>query len=100
MELQENSNYDIIWTDTFKQELVAIYYYILYKLREPSIAKKFYSNVINQLDTLKQFPEKFPRLFLNQNNLNIRKMNINNYIIIYNVENQINRVSILHIFNR
>ncbi len=87
MEYQRNRKYQIIWSETFKLELRKIYNYILLNFNEPLIAQKFYSKIITSLYSLNIFPERYPNIIYYQNrkNLNIRKLFVDNYIIIYEV---------------
>lgn len=73
-------------TDTFKEELKSIIYYIKTEFKEPMIAKKFYNNVIDKLSTLTYMPERYikVKIYNNKNN-NIRKLPIKDYLIIYEI---------------
>lgn len=92
------NNYTILWSPSFKEELNKIYEYIAFKLKEPIIARKFYQEIIGSLNTLKTFPERYPKLLLN-NNKDIRKIHFKNYIIIYSINYLNQQVYILHIFH-
>lgn len=83
MDYQENNKYKIIWLNSFKNDLSHIYYYLSYKLKEPSIANKFHSKVFKTLSTLSYFPERFPLL---KHNKNIRKISIDKYVVLYTVK--------------
>lgn len=89
MEYQQNKKYKIIWSKMFKLELKKIYNYILLNFNEPLIAQNFYSNIITSLYSLTAFPERYPNIIYYQNRkkLNIRKLFVENYIIIYEVNN-------------
>lgn len=91
------NKYKIIIADSFDEELDEIYFYILYFLKEPNIAKRIYNKIINRVLLLEQFPEGYPKLHYNIPNL--RKLFVNNYIIIYRIDNQIKQVQIVHIFH-
>lgn len=84
-----NNNYTILPTSTFKQELEEIMYYITHKLKEPLVAKRFYKKVVNEIKSLKFMPERYKiieRIYNNKSKI-LRKTSINNYVIIYEVNN-------------
>lgn len=97
----EFNNFTIILSPHFQKELQKIYEYIAYKLKEPIIAKKFYREIIGSLNSLKTFPECYPKILLNHNKTtqDIRKINFKNYIIIYSINYSNKEVYILHIFH-
>lgn len=76
--------YSINITPTFAQELDEIYDYMVYKLKVPNIANKFNQKVKKAISSLKFFPERFSQIFISNEN-NLRKLVIDNYIIIYKV---------------
>lgn len=101
MEYQNNNKYLIVGSESFEFELQKIYNYTLFYLKEPTIAKNLYYKIITSLYSLQSFPERYPKLtnYSSQKNLNIRKLLIENYIILYEVDNILNQVYILHIFH-
>lgn len=91
------NKYKIVMSENFDKELENIYYYIKYILLEPNIAKKLYNKILNKIFSLEYFPEGYPKLFPNIQN--IRKLFVNNYLIVYYVDNQKRFVNILHIYH-
>lgn len=87
--------YKIITTKVFEEELQEIYEYISFSLIEPKIAYKLYYKIINSISKLNYFPKKYFKL----TNYNLHRMIINNYVIIYQVDNINQKVYILHIFH-
>lgn len=82
------NKYHILLTATFKEELEEIIYYIKYKLKEPLIAKKFYKNVIKEINSLEFMPERYNKIEgIYDNAKTLRKILLNNYLIIYEVKN-------------
>ena len=80
------SKYIIFQTADFEEELENIIYYFIKKLKEPSIAYKFYNDVINKILSLEYMPERFMKIqFANNYSKNIRKIPIKDYLIIYEV---------------
>lgn len=76
--------YKIIPTPSYKQELALVYNYIYFKLKNPITAKRLYNNVKSKILSLQYFPERCSRIPIYKNN-NVRKILVNDYIIIYQV---------------
>lgn len=76
--------YSINITPTFAQELSEIFDYMVYKLKVPNIANKFNQKVKKSINSLKFFPERFSKILISNKN-NLRKLVIDNYIMIYEV---------------
>lgn len=92
MDYLENRKYKIIWLNSFRRELSHIYYYLSKILKKPSIANSFHRKVYQTLSTLSYFPERYQKIYGNKN---IRKIPIDNYIILYTVN--LNTRSSFHI---
>ena len=54
--------YNIIWSPNFKRELESIYNYICNKLNAKIIADNLYNQIINQIYSLKYYPERYQKL--------------------------------------
>ena len=82
-----NKKYTIFLTTTFKKELNEIIYYIKYNLKEPSIAKKLYEEIINKIFSLQFMPERH-KLVKSKNSIsiNLRNFQIKNFIVIYEIK--------------
>lgn len=94
------NRYTILPTASFKKELNEIVYYLKNKLKEPKIAKRFYKNVIKNMNSLSFMPERYKRIEEVYNRKkNLRRMLVNNYVIIYEVKKDTSQVFILHIFH-
>lgn len=79
--------YTVLPTATFKEELEEIIYYLKYKLKEQTIAKKFYKKVIEKINSLKFMPERYNKMEqVYEETRDLRKMPVCNYIIIYEVD--------------
>ena len=81
--MEQKKQYNIIWSPSFFHELRSICNYLLYNLKNSSISSKFRNKVIKKIYSLKHSPERFTRLNFKQN---IRKITIDNYIVIYEVK--------------
>lgn len=83
-----NNKYTVLPTSTFKEEFKEIIYYIKHKLKEPLTAKRFYKKVVNEIKSLKFMPERYKAIEKIYNKSKIlRKTSVNNYVIIYEVNN-------------
>ena len=72
----------------FEKELTEIYNHIAFKLDSISSANKFYHKVKNAIYSLKYYPERYMKVYsLQHPQRNLRKLTIDNYIIIYEVNN-------------
>ena len=55
----------------------------------------------NKILSLQYLPERYSRIFKSKfKNRNLRKLLINNFVIIYEVRNDTYQIFILHIFNK
>ena len=87
-----NKSYIVKQTSPFENELELIYRYLAFKLKEPNTAKRFYRNVISKLNSLQYFPERYTKISNFENkSRNLRKLLIDNYLIIYEVLNDARR---------
>lgn len=94
------NEYTIKPTPSFEIELENAYRYIAYKLKEPITAKRFYNKVIKEIYSLQYFPERYVKINnYKDKNRNLRKILIDKYVIIYEVNKIYMEVSILHIFH-
>lgn len=94
------NRYTILPTASFKKELNEIVYYLKNKLKEPKMAKRFYKNVIKNMNSLNFMPERYKRIEdVYNRKKNLRRMLVNNYVIIYEVKKDTSQVFILHIFH-
>ncbi len=93
--------YKINLTLQFQDELDKIYYYIYYSLHAPKTANKLHQKIKKSVYSLNFSPERYSKIYglNNLKNENIRKMPVDNYIIIYQVNNLSRQVFILHIFH-
>lgn len=81
------NKYIIQPTPSFEKELENIYNYIVYKLKEPSTAKNFYTQVTVEIYSLQYFPERYMKIPIYKNKKrNLRRLPFNKYAIIYEVD--------------
>ena len=82
------NNYKIIWSPSANKELNNIYNYIAYYFKGISTAKTTIKKIIGSVSDLAIFPEKYSKIFYYKNkHKNIRKLLIDNYVVIYEVDN-------------
>ena len=94
------TNYSVITTNTFEMELETTIHYINSILKEPIIAKNLYSKIISSISNLNYFPERYSKVFYYKDKTkNVHKLPIDNFIILYKVNQSLGKVYILHIFN-
>ncbi len=79
--------YSINVTPTFAKELDKIYKYMVYNLRVPDTANKFNKKVKKSIFSLTYFPERFSKILISNKN-NLRKIIVDNYIIIYGIDSK------------
>lgn len=80
--------YKIIWFENFVKDLNKIYKYVYFHLNEHLTAKKIYKKIVTSISLLEYFPEKYQKLN-NPKNYNYHRLLIYNYVIIYEVDNDI-----------
>lgn len=90
--------YKIIIMKTAKEEMEEIKIYISDRLQEPAIARKTIQRITKEISDLRYMPRKYKLLRKNKN-IEIHKMSVKNYVIIYQINIKIKTVYILHIFN-
>ena len=91
--------YRIILEPQFKEELNSILY--LFPHSNAS-RKKLHTEIRNTVLSLEIFPERYHKMRETKNiqEENIRKLPINKFIIVYQVDNEKDEVYILHIFSQ
>lgn len=90
--------YKIKLTLKAKNDYKRIIRYIKFNLNEPKIAEKYAILIKDKINALENFPYKFEVIkskVIKQNN--IRKLIINNYIVLYKIIDQKKEVIILRI---
>lgn len=90
--------YRIILEPQFQEELNSILYLFPYS---KMTRKKLHAEIKNTVLSLEIFPERYHEIGETKNiqEENIRKLPINKFIVVYQVDNENNQVHILHIFS-
>lgn len=88
--------YRVSLTDQFLEELDTSLYFLSSYLSK----RKLHNEVRNTVASLSIFPERYNKISKNFNTENIRKLPINKFVVIYEVDNENDEVYILHIFSQ
>lgn len=91
--------YIVVMSNQAEKELSNIITYISSVLLEPNIAKNLLKKLTNTIDKLETLPERYS-IISDEYTIreNIHKCFVDNYVIIYNINNKLNQVEISHIF--
>lgn len=80
--------YKIIWSPKAYKDLENIHYYIEYYLKEKNIANNIVKKILDSIANLSYLPEKYIKIqYLEDETKNMRKMKVDNYIVIYEINN-------------
>ena len=91
------NSYKIILTDTAKEELQGIYEYISNKLLEKQIAKKLMNKIEQNIMKLEQNPYLYSKVCVKPHNDTYRRLIIDNYVALYDIEENEKQVIIYRI---
>lgn len=87
-------------TDDASAEMRLTYYYIFLVLSNPIAAINFLEKISNAIDSLQEFPKRYKiREEEKFKCKNIRSMPVDNYLILYIVDEKSNTVTVAHIIN-
>lgn len=92
--------YKIIWSPKALTDLNRTYEYIFYNLKEPDTARNLYNEIINAVFALGNLPQRNPDLmYYGIYDKHSRRLRVENYIVLYDVDIFNLEVNILHIFH-
>ncbi|MBQ9730765.1 MAG: type II toxin-antitoxin system RelE/ParE family toxin [Bacilli bacterium] len=85
--------YELFLTTLAREDIIKIYNYICYNLFNQTAANSFKKSIFKALDTIRYFPNSFP-IFNNEyfKEDSLRKIKVNNYLIIYVFEENVIKV--------
>ena len=93
------NEWKIVLSPEFMQEVRDIYAYIANTLLMPETAKKQVARILEGVEKLSTLPKRFALIDREPwKSRGLRKMVVDNYIIFYYPNEQINEVVIFHIF--
>lgn len=91
--------YEIEFSESFLEELEEICDYITIKLKSENVAKKLRTKMIDNISSLRRFPEKCVKINKRDRlRREYRRMAIDNYVILYCVIKEDKVVLISHIY--
>lgn len=91
------NNYEIVLTDTAKDELNEIYEYISTQLLEQAIANKLMNKIEQKVLRLKDNPYSCAEIHIKPHNESYRKLVVDNYIVLYGVDEKYKQVIIYRV---
>lgn len=90
--------YEIIYTETAKDDLKGIYRYISDRLVEPKTAKNLVEKIIEEIRSLAEMPQRYRRYeeepWYSQG---LRVLNVKNYLVFYLVDEKMASVTIVRV---
>ncbi len=94
----DSNKYEVILTEKAKIELKGIYDYISKSLMSEIAAKNLYNKVKDSILRLEDFPESCSIIeHYKDNKYQYRKLVINNYLVIYRIDEENKKVYIVRI---
>lgn len=92
------TKYEVILTKKAKRDLDSIYTYIAKNLKEENAAKRLMKTIQERVLILEDMPEGFSIVrFYNKKKYEYRKLVVNNFIVIYRIDNNSKMVYIVKI---
>lgn len=88
------SKYSIVYTPSARRDLDEIYEYIAGEFYSPDIARRQVSRIVRAVKTLAVFPKMYR---VRRKNTGIRICPVDNYMIVYSVDDENNTVNISRI---
>ena len=90
----DTNNYEIVVTDIAREELEEIYDYIYNNLSNENAANKLMDKIEQAIFTLEENPYKCVEIHIRQSNDVYRKLIVDNYIVLYDVDEEYKQVVI------
>jgi toxin ParE1/3/4 len=92
------SSYNVVITDTAQHDLLDIFDYIVFKLREQDSASRLLSKIRTKVKSLEEFPERNNMISEPEyEGQKIRWCPVENYVIFYQVSELHNQVYIIRV---
>lgn len=95
--IASKDNYHIILSDSAKEDLDKIYKYISESLIEKNTAERIISNIEDNILRLEEFPYSCPEINIKPHNDIVRKLIIDNYLVLYDVNEEKMQVNIYNV---
>lgn len=90
-------NYHIILSDSAFEDLDDIYNYISINLMEENTAERIISDIELNILRLEEFPYSCPEIRIKPHNDIVRKLIIDNYLVLYDVDEEKMQVNVYNI---
>lgn len=92
------SNYYICYSDEAKEDLRNIFMYIAYELGSRDTAERQVNRIRDAIKKLEKFPKRNPSVpYEPWASLGMRRLNVDNYVVFYLVDNSNERIEIVRI---
>ena len=91
------NKYEIILAKSAKKDIEKIYQYIADNLKEPRIASKLMYKIKKSIFSLERLPYMHAEIHIKPHNKKFRRLIINNYIVLYKIDEDKKIVSIYNV---
>ena len=91
------NNYEIVLTDIAQEELEEVYEYIFKNLYNELSADSLMDKMEKAIFSLEQNPYKYPEVHIRQRNEVYRKLVVDNYIVLYEVDEEYKQVVVYRV---
>jgi len=89
----------VTYSDAAKEDIREIGHYIAEALFVPETSREQILRIVEQVSELNFMPERFPVYDTHEcRELGLRRMNVDNFAVLYSVDDKIDNVSIVRIF--
>lgn len=95
----DTNTYEIVFTDTAKEELEGIYNYISEHLLEVEVANRLMDKIEQNILRLEQNPYSCVEVHIKPHNNLYRKLAIDNYVALYEIEETYKQVAIYRVLH-
>lgn len=95
----DTNTYEIVFTDTAKEELEGIYNYISEHLLEVEVANRLMDKIEQNILRLEQNPYSCLEVHIKPHNNLYRKLVIDNYVALYEIEETYKQVVIYRVLH-
>ena len=93
------NKYEVILTDTAKEEIEEIYEYISKNLYEEIAANKLMEKIERGFFTLESSPYSFTKVCVKPHNEIYRRLIVDNFIVLYDIKEEYKQVIIYRVLN-
>ncbi len=90
--------YTVIYSDDFQNEVDNLYFYILSLNNYSDIADRLTAKILDMAESLNEMPKRFAEAYDTRLNSNLRKVTVDNFIILYSVFDERKEVLVHHVF--